>query len=986
MLQERPDVTRTVLQELKTRARRSKGSTVLPSQRGRGLHRPGHREEVNKNAGLCPRGPGQHPQDARAAGRDDDRRRCFTGRCESLHTQESLETAERGHALHAALLRSSNQERCQGCHGSDHQVRAVVRVATSMEPVLAEVRRQRNRQILIAALTIVAAAGVLTRRHAPRGDPSDQPALGRPPGGWARATSRRARRWRRGTRSASSAPAFNEMTARLATGPPELEHKNTELATALQNLQESRAAPGAARAAQGRAVEVRAGGGQAAARAEPQRHRAGEAHRRGVGALPRHRRLHQALRAARAAAAQPARADLLLELSRADPAPARRRQRDGRRRADGHLPVRAQRDRPRAERHPGRLRHPAAHAAAERGVRRRLPGDRLHMGINTGEALVGATKMGGAGGPAVDLHRDRTDHQRRRPLRGLGRDAARSSSGPTTAERIRAQFVLESLGERSFKNVSQPIRVYPRHPARGLREDRLTCPRIGVGICVGRSGAHRGRAPSIPEKSMSAEARLRFYAERLRRGRGQRVVLRDPRRPTAARWVERTPPGFVFHVKAWSLMTGHHPRAGDAAGRRPGAPAAAAAADAARRDPGRRAVRPRASMRPSASSGPRSGPWRRPASSATCSSSSRRGCTSRTRWLEYLAALPARLPGWTLAVELRHRSWFPDHADETLRALRAAGLAHVIVTDAPAVAERHAARDGGDRADRGHAAARAQRRGLAAPAPRRGAGGAREVRLPLLRSRELAALLPELEAMAEESEEVFISFNNNNRDYPGPQRPDAQAPARAADARGFVSSADLFGLSIVTVWLLRRAADPAHRARAGADAAPEARAPVGRARPGAVDQARRLHRPARDRQQDPQARVPGRRRAGPGRRHPHHLRHAAVELLPGGRRGLGAAGAARRARPQGRPSRRVRRQPPARPAARRHHPLLHATPSGTRSTRCWRTWRPASARPVASPTSSRRAAPPRSARSATWPVARRSPSRFATARRTSTPS
>jgi len=32
--------------------------------------------------------------------------------------------------------------------------------------------------------------------------------------------------------------------------------------------------------------------------------------------------------------------------------------------------------------------------------------------------------------------------------------------GPTTAERIRAHFVLESLGEKSFENVSQPIRVF----------------------------------------------------------------------------------------------------------------------------------------------------------------------------------------------------------------------------------------------------------------------------------------------------------------------------------------------------------------------------------------------------------------------------------------------------------------------------------------------------------------------------------------------
>jgi class 3 adenylate cyclase len=32
--------------------------------------------------------------------------------------------------------------------------------------------------------------------------------------------------------------------------------------------------------------------------------------------------------------------------------------------------------------------------------------------------------------------------------------------GPITAERIRQHFVLESLGERTFKNVSQPISVF----------------------------------------------------------------------------------------------------------------------------------------------------------------------------------------------------------------------------------------------------------------------------------------------------------------------------------------------------------------------------------------------------------------------------------------------------------------------------------------------------------------------------------------------
>ena len=32
--------------------------------------------------------------------------------------------------------------------------------------------------------------------------------------------------------------------------------------------------------------------------------------------------------------------------------------------------------------------------------------------------------------------------------------------GPTTAERIKGHFVLESLGERTLKNVAGPVRLY----------------------------------------------------------------------------------------------------------------------------------------------------------------------------------------------------------------------------------------------------------------------------------------------------------------------------------------------------------------------------------------------------------------------------------------------------------------------------------------------------------------------------------------------
>src|SRR5262245_18272686 len=85
----------------------------------------------------------------------------FTRALETLTTQESLEMdgSVSLFTLHYPIL---NKEKCQSCHGSDHKVRAVVRVATSMEPVFGEVRRLRNRRMLIAGLTILAAGSVLT--------------------------------------------------------------------------------------------------------------------------------------------------------------------------------------------------------------------------------------------------------------------------------------------------------------------------------------------------------------------------------------------------------------------------------------------------------------------------------------------------------------------------------------------------------------------------------------------------------------------------------------------------------------------------------------------------------------------------------------------------------------------------------------------------------------------------------------------------------
>jgi uncharacterized protein YecE (DUF72 family) len=262
---------------------------------------------------------------------------------------------------------------------------------------------------------------------------------------------------------------------------------------------------------------------------------------------------------------------------------------------------------------------------------------------------------------------------------------------------------------------------------------------------------------------MSAEARLKFYASVFDtvEVNASYYAIPDPR--TTLRWAERTPPSFLFHVKAYSLMTGHHPRA-------LGLPAELQAALSARpRYTARGDVLAsefsteameaafrlyRAALAPLAEAGKlgyvlfQFAPWVRFGDDR----------------LEYLASLPSRLPGWRLAVEFRHRSWFPEHAEPTLTTLRGAGLAHVIV-DAPAVAgavPRVPAVTASSAIFRLHG--------------RNAEGWLRQVRGEdpsvrekydyLYREEELAGLVPEIDAVMEEAEETYISFNNNNRDYP----------------------------------------------------------------------------------------------------------------------------------------------------------------------------------------------------------------------------
>lgn len=177
---------------------------------------------------------------------------------------------------------------------------------------------------------------------------------------------------------------------------------------------------------------------------------------------------------------------------------------------------------------------------------------------------------------------------------------------------------------------------------------------------------------------MTAEDRLRWYARFFDCVEVNATYYALPSHRNSQAWVSRTPAGFDFAVKAYALMTGHHPKA-------QGLPKEFKALlpqplpVSPRGDIDRKHFPPEAldlcfewfrdALAPLAEAAKLSytlfqfAPW----------------IGYSPKALEYLASLPGRLPGWRLAVEFRNPSWIPKRTDEVLRFLADHGLAHVAV-------------------------------------------------------------------------------------------------------------------------------------------------------------------------------------------------------------------------------------------------------------------------------------------------------------------
>ncbi|WP_432057403.1 DUF72 domain-containing protein [Streptomyces sp. bgisy022] len=164
-----------------------------------------------------------------------------------------------------------------------------------------------------------------------------------------------------------------------------------------------------------------------------------------------------------------------------------------------------------------------------------------------------------------------------------------------------------------------------------------------------------------PPGRRDAEGRLRYYAERFRVVEVDASYYALPSARNSRLWVQRTPDGFVFDVKAFSLLTGHPTRG---AVMPPGLP------------PDGRDPRVRDEV------------WERFAEGiAPLRDGGRLGAVlfqfppwvrAGARGEDFVEECVRRARGWPVAVEFRHPSWWEEgRADRTSRMLTRWGVAAV---------------------------------------------------------------------------------------------------------------------------------------------------------------------------------------------------------------------------------------------------------------------------------------------------------------------
>ncbi len=254
-----------------------------------------------------------------------------------------------------------------------------------------------------------------------------------------------------------------------------------------------------------------------------------------------------------------------------------------------------------------------------------------------------------------------------------------------------------------------------------------------------------------PKDVKSAEDRLRYYAEHFSTVEVDSTYYRLPDRSMTERWAERTPDGFVMHVKAFGVMTRHPVKLEQLP---------TDLRDAAPTDERGRVNRPPREFRaeifgrfhealePLRAAGKLGGILLQFPSYVVAKDLSR----------DYLAWAVEQLAGDRPLVEFRHRSWLDEeNRSATLAFLEELGAAHVV-TDSPHTEAKNLVPT--------VVAATAPLAYLRMHGRNAGTwntrGGSASDRFDYLYSaEELEEWAEPLRGLSEASEEVFVLFNNN---------------------------------------------------------------------------------------------------------------------------------------------------------------------------------------------------------------------------------
>ena len=182
-----------------------------------------------------------------------------------------------------------------------------------------------------------------------------------------------------------------------------------------------------------------------------------------------------------------------------------------------------------------------------------------------------------------------------------------------------------------------------------------------------------------PPSAKTAEDRLKFYAQQFNTVEVDSTFYALPAERNAKLWSERTPDAFVFHIKAFALMTQH--------------PAEVSRLPknlremlpAAQRDQ-RRLTRPSREVLDTAFQMFWSAmdPLKQSGKLGMISFTFPPYFIPKLANFDYMASLPERLPGASIAIEFRHPSWVRDESQrtDTMNFLREHGLYYTSI-DAP---------------------------------------------------------------------------------------------------------------------------------------------------------------------------------------------------------------------------------------------------------------------------------------------------------------